>query len=84
MSVATSVGLAYPGSLFSRPLIHDLIRQVDLLINTLEAQVSARGGHLIVMLHGDADQVEQSLAGLAFEGVQTRLLSQVTAAAPRA
>lgn len=84
MPVATTVQLDYPGSLLNRPLIHDLIRQFDLVANILEAQVSARGGYLIVMLHGDADQVEQSLAWLASEGVQTRILSPGTAEAPGA
>ncbi|HNS52603.1 MAG TPA: NIL domain-containing protein [Anaerolineae bacterium] len=77
MPVATTVRLDYPGSLLNRPLIHDLVRQFDLLTNILEAQVSSRGGYLIVMLHGDKGQVAQALAWVAAQGVQARTLSQV-------
>jgi L-aspartate semialdehyde sulfurtransferase ferredoxin len=79
MSVATTVRLDYPGSLLNRPLIHDLIRKFDLLTNILEAQVSARGGYLIVMLHGERERVEQALAWLSSQGAQVSILSEVEA-----
>ena len=79
MPVATTVRLDYPGSLLNRPLIHDLIRKFDLVTNILEAQVSARGGYLIVMLHGDREKVEQGLAWLSTQGAQIRVLSEMEA-----
>jgi len=84
MSVAATVRLDYPGSLLDRPLIHDLIRQFDLLTNILEAQVSARGGYLIVQVHGSREQVERGLSWLSSQGAQVRTLSEIEAEAPGA
>jgi len=81
MPVATTVRLDYPGSLLNRPLIHGLIRQFDLVTNILEAQVSARGGYLIVMLRGDQDKIEQGLAWLSSQGAQIRILCGIEAEA---
>ncbi len=84
MPVATTVRLDYPGTLLDRPLIYDLIRQFDLVTNILEAQVSARGGYLIVMLRGDREKVERGLACLSSQGVQIRILSEIEAGASEA
>ena len=81
MPVATTVRLDYPGSLLNRPLIYDLIRQFDLVTNILEAQVSARGGYLIVVLHGDREKVERGLVWLSSQGAQIRILSEIEAEA---
>ena len=84
MPVAATVRLDYPGSLLNRPLIHDLICQFDLLTNILEAQVSARGGYLIVMLRGDKEQVGRALAWIAAQGAKVRTLSEVAVEPPDA
>jgi len=60
------------------------IREFDLVTNILEAQVSARGGYLIVMLHGDREKVEQGLAWLSTQGAQIRILSEMEADASEA
>ncbi|MDH7486790.1 MAG: NIL domain-containing protein [Anaerolineae bacterium] len=76
MIVEHKVQLSYPQHLLDKPLIYELIRQFDLLVNILEARVSAEAGWLVVGIRGEQERVQQGLAWIAGQGVQVEVLSE--------
>jgi len=76
MIVERKVQLSYPQHLLEQPLIYELIRQFGLLINILEARVTAEAGWLVIGIRGEQERVQQGLAWIAEQGVQVEVWSE--------
>lgn len=74
--VERKVRLTYPQRLLDRPLIYGLISDFRLLTNIVEAQVDAKQGVLLLIVRGQAQDVENGLTWLEEEGVQVEVLSE--------
>jgi len=73
MIIEQRVRLSYPKHLLDQPLLHQLIRQFDLLTNIMEARVTAEEGWLILAVRGEREQVQQGLAWMAEQGVEVKI-----------
>ncbi|HEM60804.1 MAG TPA: hypothetical protein ENO24_00795 [Chloroflexi bacterium] len=76
MIIERKVRLKYPQHLLDQPLIYALISDFRLFTNILEAQVDAEQGMLVVVVRGQARDVDQGLAWLEGQGVEVEVLSE--------
>jgi ABC-type methionine transport system ATPase subunit len=68
--------LSYPPPLLQRPIIHKLIRQFDISINILRAQIDLNEGWLEIEMEGSPSQVSLALKWLESEGVEVEGLEK--------
>ncbi len=68
--------LRFPPSHVTRPVTYHLVKDYDLRINILHAQISPNSvGRLVVDIEGAPGNLAEALAFLAEEGVELELLS---------
>jgi ABC-type methionine transport system ATPase subunit len=65
-----SVRLTYPPSLLKTPIIYQLIRQYDVTVNILRAQLSQEQGWLVIHLSGEERMVNDAITWLKAQGIQ--------------
>ncbi len=70
MMADLSIRLTYPPSLFSTPVINRLIRNYDLTVNILKAQVNADEGWLEVQLSGEKSVLDEAVRWLENQGIE--------------
>jgi len=66
------VRLIYPPSLLSVPIINQLIRQYDLTVNILRAQIGGEDRWIEVQLAGNPAEIEQAVNWLEDLGIQVQ------------
>lgn len=66
------VRLIYPPSLLSVPIINQLIRQFDLTVNILRAQIGGEDCWIEVQLAGNPAVIEEAVAWLQGLGIQVQ------------
>ncbi len=62
--------LTYPASLVSVPIINQLIRQFDITVNILKAQITPEQGWIEVQLAGNPMIIEDAIAWLKTQGIE--------------
>lgn len=62
--------LTYPPSLVSVPIINQLIRQFDITVNILKAQITPEQGWVEVQLAGNPMIIEDAIAWLKNQGIE--------------
>jgi ABC-type methionine transport system ATPase subunit len=71
--VSRTLRLGYPASLVREPILHRLIRQFDLTVNILSAQLGIDEGWLELRATGPSAELERAIAWLTAEGLQVSL-----------
>jgi len=66
------VRLIYPPSLLSVPIINQLIRQFDLTVNILRAQIGGEDRWIEVQLAGNPAVIEDAVVWLEGLGIQVQ------------
>jgi len=66
------VRLVYPPSLLSVPIINQLIRQFDLTVNILRAQIGGEDRWIEVQLAGNPAVIEEAVTWLQGLGIQVQ------------
>ena len=72
MPVERKVHLTYPPHLVDQPIIHELIRKFDVVVNILEANVTRQEGWLLVAVRGEEAAVNECLEWIAAQGIETK------------
>jgi ABC-type methionine transport system ATPase subunit len=62
--------LIYPPSLVHDPILYRLIRQFDITVNILQAQISLEEGWLEVEMSGAQDEMEHAHTFLEDQGLE--------------
>jgi ABC-type methionine transport system ATPase subunit len=62
--------LNYPPSLLRQPILHRLIKNSDLTVNILQAQISIEEGWLEVQMTGSQMDIERAEDWLRGEGIE--------------
>lgn len=68
------VRLIYPASLLNVPVINQLIRQYDLTVNILRAQIGGSENWLELQLAGNSTEIEDAIAWLKNQGVEVQII----------
>ena len=62
--------LIYPASLISMPIINQLIRQFDITVNIIKAQITPEEGWVEVQLAGNPMVIEDAITWLKAQGIE--------------
>ncbi|MEN6298746.1 MAG: NIL domain-containing protein [Anaerolineaceae bacterium] len=62
--------LIYPASLISVPIINQLIRQFDITVNIVKAQITPEEGWVEVQLAGNPMVIEDAITWLKAQGIE--------------
>jgi ABC-type methionine transport system ATPase subunit len=76
MIVEKQVRLVYPKEQLRQPLIYNLIRNYNLLTNILDAHLDSESGWLIILVRGEATQVQKGLEWLKEQGIMVDILAE--------
>ena len=68
--------LTYPQKLIQKPLIYELIRKFDLIVNIRNSSVTEKIGLIAVELSGPSDVIEKGVHWMRSEGVQVDPIEQ--------
>ncbi|MGB9669279.1 MAG: NIL domain-containing protein [Anaerolineales bacterium] len=63
------VRLNYPSTLSRVPIINQLIKQFDLTVNIMRAQIDNNEGWIELQLVGNAQTIEEALEWLRLQGI---------------
>lgn len=62
--------LTFPPKIVTQPITYRLVKDFDLIVNILRAQIEeGETGHLVLELEGKKDQIEKGLSFLKEQGV---------------
>ena len=68
--------LSYPPGAVGKPITYSLVRQFNLWINILHAEIAAdKAGRLIMDIQGNADDVDRGLRFLTAEDIEYEILN---------
>ncbi len=73
---AQLVRLIFPRHLLNTPIINDLIRQYNLTVNILRANVNPESGWVDIQLSGNTAAVENAISWLTGLGIEVVNLAQ--------
>lgn len=66
----------YPPSLVSVPIINQLIRQFDITVNILKAQITPEEGWVEVQLAGNPMIIEDAITWLKTQGIEVKFITK--------
>jgi len=72
MSIERKVHLNYPPYLIDQPLIYELIKKFDVVVNILEANVTPQEGWLLVAVRGEKQVVKEGLEWMSAQGIEVK------------
>ncbi|PLX45580.1 MAG: (Fe-S)-binding protein [Deltaproteobacteria bacterium] len=76
MATSKNVLLIFHQEVMYKPIIHNLVRNFDLIFNILEAKIlPRREGRLILELSGDEEAVRKGIEFLEAEGVTVKTIA---------
>jgi ABC-type methionine transport system ATPase subunit len=70
--IERKVYLTYPPHLKDQPLIYELIKKFDVVVNILEANVTPQEGRLLVAVRGEEQVVKEGLEWMSAQGVEVK------------
>ena len=65
-----TIRLIYPSSLVNVPVINQLIRNFDVTVNIVGAQITGGEGWIDVQVSGDAPVIKDAMAWLESQGIE--------------
>lgn len=68
--------LIYPASLISVPIINQLIRQFDITVNIVKAQITPEEGWVEVQLAGNPMVIEDAITWLKAQGIEVEFKAE--------
>jgi NAD-dependent dihydropyrimidine dehydrogenase PreA subunit len=68
--------LSFTPAIVNEPLTYKMIKEYDLLVNILRAEVSERGGRLLIEVEGKPSQMNKGISFLKDAGVEVRELNE--------
>jgi ferredoxin len=69
--------LTFPPKIVTQPITYRLVKDFDLVVNILRAQIEeGETGHLVLELEGSKSQLNKGLAFLSEQGVHVQPLAQ--------
>jgi ABC-type methionine transport system ATPase subunit len=66
--------LNYPATLLRQPILHQFIREFEVTVNIVRAQMSLEEGWLEIEVDGSTGELERARAWLETQGIQVILL----------
>ena len=72
MSIERKVHLTYPPHLVDQPIIYELIKEFDVVVNILEANVTRQEAWLLVAVRGEEQVVKEGLEWMSAQGVEVK------------
>jgi ABC-type methionine transport system ATPase subunit len=69
------IRLIYPPQLLDVPIINQLIRQYELTVNILRAQVGPEEGWVDIQLSGPSAAIENAIEWLSSKGIEVQNLA---------
>jgi len=70
--IERKVHLTYPPHLKDQPLIYELIKKFDVVVNILEANVTPQEGWLLVAVRGEEQFVKEGLEWMSAQGIEVK------------
>ena len=72
MPIERKVHLTYPPHLVDQPLIYELIKKFDVVVNILEANVTPQAAWLLVAVRGEEQVVKEGLEWMSAQGLEVK------------
>jgi ABC-type methionine transport system ATPase subunit len=72
MTIERKVHLTYPPHLADQPLIYELIKKFDAVVNILEANVTPQEAWLLVAVRGEEQVVKEGLEWMSAQGIEVK------------
>lgn len=72
------IELTFPGELKEEPIICNLCKKFDLVLNILEASFSTDTGWAILIFEGSEDELKKAFEYLKDKGVKIETLQKIT------
>jgi ABC-type methionine transport system ATPase subunit len=66
-----TIRLIYPSSMVNVPVIYQLIRSYDVVVNIVGAQISGGQGWININIGGEAQVIQDAIAWLKRQGIDT-------------
>lgn len=70
------IRLNYPSNLLRVPIINQLIKQYDLTVNILRAQIDGEHGWIEIQLSGNTHVIEEAIEWLKLQGVHVEFVKE--------
>jgi len=70
------IRLVFPPQLLNVPIINELIRQYNLTVNILRANISPESGWIDIQVEGNASAIEDAINWLTGQGIEIVHLAQ--------
>lgn len=74
MSTHQLVRLTYPSNLLRVPVINQLIKEFDITVNILRAQIDVREGWIEIELSGSIHVIEEAIQWLQGQGIKVEFV----------
>lgn len=74
MSTNPLVRLIYPPNLLRVPVINQLIKEFDITVNILRAQIDSQNGWIEIQLNGNIDVIEEAIQWLMQQGIKVEFV----------
>lgn len=74
MSTHQLVRLTYPSTLLRVPVINQLIKEFDITVNILRAQIDTRDGWIEIDLSGSSHVIEGAIQWLEDQGIKVEFI----------
>ncbi|MEM2944179.1 MAG: 4Fe-4S binding protein [Methanomassiliicoccales archaeon] len=68
--------LSFTPSIVNEPITYKMVKEFDLMVNILRAEVSERGGRLLIEVDGKPSQVSKGVGFLKSAGVEVKELNE--------
>ncbi len=72
MPIERRAHLTYPPHLTDQPLIYELIKKFDVVVNILEANVTPQEGWLLVAVRGEEQVIKEGLEWMSAQGIEVK------------
>ncbi|MFO7623279.1 MAG: NIL domain-containing protein [Anaerolineales bacterium] len=66
-----TIRLIYPASMVNVPVIYQLIRKFDVVVNIVGAQISGNQGWIDINVGGEDQVIQKAIAWLQQQGIET-------------
>ncbi|MCS6907177.1 MAG: NIL domain-containing protein [Anaerolineales bacterium] len=76
MSAQQLIRLTYPSSLLRVPVINQLIKNFDVTVNILRAQIDIQDGWIEIELSGNMHVIEEAVQWLQQQGIRVEFLPE--------
>jgi hypothetical protein len=74
--VKKQIKLIYPPELLDQPVLFNLIKHFDLVVNIRKANVNPEEGWLLLVVEGEEGTLKEGLTWLVGQGIQVESMEQ--------